>query len=62
MKKYKNKTTNKIVIIIFNNAAGMCNKTLGSTMVIYKYEDDNSETPFVMEHNEFYINHSEITT
>lgn len=61
MKKYKNKTDSKVAIIISNMAAGMCNKTLGVTMVIYKYEGDTYDYPFVMEHKEFYQKHSEIT-
>jgi len=44
-----------------DKAAGMCNKILGVTMVVYKYEGDTYDYPFVMEHREFYQKHSEIT-
>ncbi len=59
MKEYKNKTNGKVATIISDRAAGMCNKTLGITMVVYKYEGD--DYPFIMEHREFYQKHSEIT-
>jgi hypothetical protein len=61
MKKYKSKLNGKVVIIISDKAAGMCNKTLGVTMVVYKYEGDTYDYPFIMEHREFYQKHSEIT-
>jgi hypothetical protein len=61
MKKYKSKLNGKVAIIVSDKAAGMCNKTLGVTMVVYKYEGDTYDYPFVMEHREFYQKHSEIT-
>jgi hypothetical protein len=61
MKKYKSKLNGKVAIIISDKAAGMCNKTLGITMVVYKYEGDTYDYPFIMEHREFYQKHSEIT-
>jgi hypothetical protein len=55
MSKYVNKTTGKIVIVETKRAAGMCNKTLGCTMVIYKEEKPKSQyTHFVMESKEFH--------
>lgn len=62
MEKYINNITKKIAIIISNNAAGMCEKTIGSTLVIYKYEGDVLDYPFVMEHREFYGKHSLVKT
>jgi hypothetical protein len=59
MKKYKNKTNGKVAIIISDRAAGMCNKTLGVTMVVYKYEGETCDYPFIMEHREFYKRHSD---
>ena len=61
MKKYKSKLIGKIAIIISDKAAGMCNKTLGITMVVYKYEGDTHDYPFIMEHREFYKEHFEVT-
>jgi len=61
MKKYKSKRDGKVAIIISDRAAGMGNKTLGVTMVVYKYEGDTYGYPFIMEHREFYQEHSEIT-
>jgi len=61
MKKYKSKLNGKVAIIISDRAAGMCNKTLGVTMVVYKYDGDTYDYPLVMEHREFYQKHSEIT-
>jgi hypothetical protein len=58
--KYKNKTNGKAAIIISNNGSGMCYKTLGVTMVIYKYEGDTYDYPFIMEHREFYKEHLEV--
>lgn len=58
--KYKNKKDNKTAIIISNHAAGICNKTIGFTMVIFKYEEDNYDFPFVMGQTEFYDKHYEI--
>jgi hypothetical protein len=60
LKKYKSKVNGKVAIIISYRAAGMCNKTLGVTMVVYKYEGDTYDYPFIMEHLEFYQKHSEI--
>lgn len=60
MKKYKNNKTNKIAIVSSDMAAGMCKITLGVTMVVYKYEGDSYDYPFIMEHREFYQTHSEI--
>lgn len=60
MDRYKNKTNDKIALVINDIASGMCDKTLGLTMVIYKYEGDTHEYPFIMEHTEFYNKHSKI--
>ena len=60
MKKYKAKLNNKVAIIINDRAAGMCDKTLGLTMVVYKYEGDIFDYPFVMEYREFYEKHKEV--
>ncbi len=58
MEKYENKSNGKVAIIISDNAAGMCYKTLGVTMVVYKYEGDDYDYPFIMEHREFYQTHN----
>jgi hypothetical protein len=58
LKKYKNKSNGKVATIISDKAAGMCQKTLGITMVVFQYE--NCDYPFVMEHREFYETHSEV--
>jgi hypothetical protein len=60
MDKYKNNKTNKIAVIISDRAAGMCEKTIGLTLVVYKYEGDNYEYPFVMEDREFYRKHTKM--
>lgn len=59
MKTYKHNKTNKICQIINTQAAGMCQNTIGKTFIIYKYNDDNLNYPFIMEHKEFYNTHSE---
>ena len=60
MEKFINNKTNKTAIVISSRAAGMCQKTIGLTLVIYKYEGDDYEYPFVMEHREFYNKHSKV--
>jgi hypothetical protein len=55
VKKYKNNSNGKVATIISDKAAGMCQKTLGITMVIFQYE--NYDYPFVMEHRAFYKTH-----
>lgn len=61
-KRYKDKLSNKTAVIISSNAAGMGNKVIGLTLVIYKYEGDELSYPFVMEHSEFIRSHYEILT
>ena len=61
MEQYQNKQNSKIANIINHIAAGMCQKTIGMTMVIYKYEGDTYNYPFIMEHQEFYEKHLKIT-
>lgn len=58
MDKYKNNTTGKIAIVTSFYAAGMCRHTIGKTLVIYKYENENLNYPFVMETNEFHQTHT----
>ena len=60
MKKYANNKNGKVAIIIYDNAAGLCRRTIGYRMVVFKYEGDNVNYPFVMLHNSFYETHSEI--
>lgn len=50
--QYKNNNSGKIVTVIDPIAAGMCNKTLGLTLVIYK--EAGNKFHQVMEHKEFY--------
>ncbi len=61
--KYRSKITNNIVTVIDKTGAGMCIKTLGATLVIFKLEEDLG-FHLVMEHREFhaeYIKLSETT-
>jgi hypothetical protein len=58
-KKYKNKKNGKVAIIISDKSAGMCSATLGKTFVVYKYEGDTYNYPFIMEQKEFYQTHCE---
>ncbi len=60
MIKYVNKVSHKTAIIISDKAAGMCEKTLGLTLVIYKYEEDSQAPLFVMKSSEFYQKHREL--
>jgi len=60
MEKFINNINNKTAVIINRMAAGQCEKTMGLTLVIYKYEGDVYEYPFVMEHREFYNKHSRV--
>jgi hypothetical protein len=57
--KYKCKTTNNTVTVIDKIGAGMCSKTLGMTLVIFKFEDD-LDFHRVMEHKEFYAKYEEV--
>ena len=50
--KFKSKTTNNIVTVIDKLGTGMCSKTLGMTLVIFKFEDD-LDFHRVMEYREF---------
>lgn len=61
MNKYKSKSDGRIAIIISDRAAGMGDKVLGITMVVYRYEGDTHDYPFIMEYKEFYRDHIEIT-
>lgn len=58
MRKYKNIDNGKSVVIINDKAAGMCNKTRGMTIVIFKYKEENNDFLYVMEHKEFYNQHT----
>jgi len=60
MEKYRHNNNGKIANVISSMGAGMCNKTMGMTMVVYKYEGDKYEYPFIMEQKEFFNKHSEI--
>jgi hypothetical protein len=60
MERFINNKTNKVVILINGNAAGMCIKTIGMTIVIYEYEDEKYDYPFIMEHREFYKQHTKV--
>jgi hypothetical protein len=61
MTQFKCNKDGRIAEVINVMAAGMCSKTIGLTLVIYTYRDENLKYPFVMEHREFYKKHSEIT-
>lgn len=60
--KYKNNKSGKVAVAYNTMAAGMCHRTKGMTLVIYYYEDEDSNLgyPFVMEHREFYKEFTEI--
>lgn len=60
MEKYKHNNKEKIAVVISNMGAGMCNKTIGMTLVIYKHEGDTYDYPFVMEDIEFHMNYTKI--
>jgi len=60
MERFINNKTNKVVILINGNAAGMCIKTIGMTIAIYEYEDEKYDYPFIMEHREFYKQHTKV--
>jgi hypothetical protein len=57
MSKYINNKTGKVAEIISKKAAGMCSKTLGLTMVVYRYGGDSFDYPLVMESGEFHEKH-----
>jgi len=61
MKKYKNNSNGKIAIILYDRVAGMCRKTLGITYVIFKYEEDDYDYPFIMEGRNFNETHVKIS-
>jgi len=56
--KYKNKYTNLEVEIIDPISCGMCDRTLGRTLVIYKSKDEDFHR--VMDHLEFYNDYKQI--
>jgi hypothetical protein len=58
MERYENNKNGKIAIIISDRATGMCCKTIGITLVIYKYEGDTYDYPFVMKSQEFHKEHT----
>ena len=60
MERFIHNKTNKIVIVINAEAAGMCTKTIGMTMVIYKHENEKYDYPFIMEHREFYKQYTKV--
>lgn len=57
MKRYRYRRNKKIAVVSEERAAGMCKHTIGMTIVVYKYEEDNYDYSFVMEHREFYDSH-----
>ena len=58
--KYLNKDTLVMVKVISDKAAGMCDKTIGMTMVIYEICGSGLDYPFFMEHREFYKKHTKV--
>jgi hypothetical protein len=58
--KYKNKLSSKTATIISDKAAGVCYKTVGTTFVVFKYEEDQQDYPLVMLYEEFYKTHIKI--
>jgi hypothetical protein len=62
--KYVHRTTGKVVIVETKRAAGMCDKTMGCTMVVYRNEEPKQSsqyTHFVMESKEFHNKHIELS-
>lgn len=55
--KFKNISNGKTANVLSLKAAGMCNISIGSTFVIFNYEEDNLDYPLIMEHIEFYRKH-----
>jgi hypothetical protein len=53
MEKYKYNRNGNIVLTLDKKAIGMCNRTMGCTLVVYKAEDGDG-TLLVMEHKEFH--------
>lgn len=57
--KYKKIDDNNYKIEVIDQiAAGMCDKTIGLTLVIYKRKDDDFHR--IMEHTEFYRKYEEV--
>lgn len=57
--KYENVMTKKVVIVLDMMAAGMCEKTIGMTLVIFKGEGD--EISKVMESKNFHTYYEKLT-
>ena len=53
MEKYRFKTNKKEIFVIDKIAAGVCDKTMGKTFVLFKMNLDDKFSR-VMEHTEFY--------
>ena len=58
MNQYKNKFTGETVFVKDKIACGMCSRTIGRTLVIYKFKEDDFHR--VMDHIEFYEQHEKI--
>jgi IMP cyclohydrolase len=58
--KFKNISNGKTADVVSFKAAGMCNKCIGITFVVFNYEEDNLDFPLIMEHIEFYRKHKKI--
>jgi hypothetical protein len=61
MERFIHNRTDKVVIVINEKAAGMCVKTIGMTIVIYEYENEKYDYPFIMEHKEFYRHYTKLS-
>jgi len=58
MKTYKHYLTNKIVTVVDMAGVGMCRRTIGRTMVLYKEKGDSFHR--VMDSEEFYNEYKKI--
>jgi len=55
--KYRHNRLKTIATIIHEEAYGMCPRFRGTTFVVYT-RSNNGDTPMVMEHMEFYKEHT----
>ena len=60
MKRYKYKNSNNIVVVLNERVAGM-GGCMGTTFVIYGFENVHDDYLFVMEAKEFHEKYTEIT-
>ncbi|AGO47720.1 hypothetical protein Phi17218_187 [Cellulophaga phage phi17:2_18] len=57
--EYKNKKTKKVVVVSNMTAAGVCHKTIGMTLVVFKSKDE--EVTKVMENENFHTRYCAVS-